>query len=79
MGMPEGSRLPSLSTLSLFIILVNSARNPNFHPKLLLALVFSYIAKIFPDSYLADFNFITRKETLLPLGAWFMLNKAQIV
>ncbi len=37
---------------------------------LLLALLFSYIAKIFPDSYLADFNFITRKETLLPLGAF---------
>ena len=37
---------------------------------ILLALVFSYLAKIFPDTFLAHLNFITRKETLLPLGAF---------
>ncbi len=37
---------------------------------LLLALVFSYLAKVFPDTFLAHLNFITRKETLLPLGAF---------
>ncbi len=54
---------------------------------LLLALVFIYLAKIFPDTFLGDFNFITRKETLLPLGAfiasalvgllddWFNINR----
>ena len=37
---------------------------------LLLSLVFAYFSKIFPDSFLANLNFITRKETLLPLGAF---------
>ena len=37
---------------------------------LLLALVFYYLAKIFPDTFLVHLNFITRKETLLPLGAF---------
>ena len=37
---------------------------------LLLSLVFFYFSKIFPDSFLASLNFITRKETLLPLGAF---------
>ncbi|MBU2575548.1 phospho-N-acetylmuramoyl-pentapeptide-transferase [Patescibacteria group bacterium] len=36
---------------------------------LIIALVFFYINKFFPDSGLADFNFLTRGETLLPLGA----------
>lgn len=36
---------------------------------LVLALLFFYIAKFFPDSSLARLNFLTRAETLLPLGA----------
>ena len=37
---------------------------------LLVSLVFYYLAKVFPESFLVDLNFITRKETLLPLGAF---------
>ena len=36
---------------------------------LFLAVAFFYIAKFFPDSTLARLNFLTRGETLLPLGA----------
>ncbi len=36
---------------------------------LILALVSLWISKIFPDSFLANFNFLTRRETYLPLGA----------
>lgn len=36
---------------------------------LFLALVFFYINKFFPDSNLGRLNFLTRAETLLPLGA----------
>ena len=36
---------------------------------LVLALVFFWIAKIWPNSILAGFNFLTRPETYLPLGA----------
>jgi len=36
---------------------------------LVLGLIFFYIAKFFPDSSLGRLNFLTRAETLLPLGA----------
>ena len=36
---------------------------------LVLALVFFYIEKFFPESRLAGFNFLDRGETLLPIGA----------
>ncbi len=36
---------------------------------LLLALVFFWIYKVWPDSFLASWNFLTRSETYLPLGA----------
>jgi len=36
---------------------------------LILALAFFYLAKLFPDGWAANFNFLTRSETLLPLGA----------
>lgn len=36
---------------------------------LLLAVVIFYLGKFFPDSFIAQFNFLTRAETLLPLGA----------
>lgn len=54
---------------------------------LLLALVFFWISKIWSDSFLANFNFLTRPETYLPLGAlvasalvgllddWFNVNR----
>ncbi|MFH1404593.1 MAG: phospho-N-acetylmuramoyl-pentapeptide-transferase [Patescibacteria group bacterium] len=35
----------------------------------LLVVVFSCVANNFPNSIFADFNFLSRKETLLPLGA----------
>jgi len=37
---------------------------------LLVALVFYYIGIFFPDSSLADLNFLTRSQTLLPLGVF---------
>lgn len=36
---------------------------------LILALVFSYLAKLIPLDIFQNFNFLTRSETLLPLGA----------
>ena len=36
---------------------------------LILSLAFFFIYKIWPDSFLATFNFLTREKTLLPLGA----------
>jgi len=36
---------------------------------LILALLFFWISKIWPSSMLANFNFLTRAETYLPLGA----------
>jgi phospho-N-acetylmuramoyl-pentapeptide-transferase len=36
---------------------------------LILALVFFWISQLWPHSYLAAFNFLTRPETYLPLGA----------
>jgi phospho-N-acetylmuramoyl-pentapeptide-transferase len=36
---------------------------------LVLALLFFWINKIWPESFLANFNFLTRPETYLPLGA----------
>ncbi|MDP2812555.1 MAG: phospho-N-acetylmuramoyl-pentapeptide-transferase [bacterium] len=36
---------------------------------LILALLFFWISKIWPSSMLANFNFLTRSETYLPLGA----------
>lgn len=36
----------------------------------IIALLFFYINKFFPDSYLSNFNFLSRKETLLPFGAF---------
>ena len=36
---------------------------------LILILVFYWLALIFPDSFLAQLNFLSRAETLLPLGA----------
>ncbi len=36
---------------------------------LALAILFFYLKEIFPASYLAKLNFLTRAETLLPLGA----------
>ncbi|MFH0779505.1 MAG: phospho-N-acetylmuramoyl-pentapeptide-transferase [Parcubacteria group bacterium] len=38
----------------------------------LLALAFSAIAKFFPGSFLGGLNFLTREQTLLPLGALVM-------
>ena len=35
---------------------------------LIIALIFFYIHLIFPDSYLSNLNFLTRAETVLPLG-----------
>ncbi len=36
---------------------------------LIFSLVFYYLGRFFPDSFLARMNFLSRKETLLPLGA----------
>lgn len=36
---------------------------------LFLALLFFYLARLFPDSVLSDLNFLDRGQTLLPLGA----------
>src|SRR3989338_5190979 len=36
---------------------------------LLIALVFYYLAELFPESAFAQFNFLDRGQTLLPLGA----------
>ena len=36
---------------------------------LIITLTFFYIERFFPGSRFADFNFLTRGETLLPLGA----------
>jgi len=36
---------------------------------LILSLLFFYLAKLFPDGLFKDLNFLTRSETLLPLGA----------
>ena len=36
---------------------------------LILALAFLWVSKLWPDSFFSNFNFITRAETYLPLGA----------
>lgn len=37
---------------------------------LLVAIVFYYISKVFPDSTLSQINFLSRSQTLLPLGVF---------
>ena len=37
---------------------------------LVVALVFFYLAKLFPETFFARLNFLTRPETLLPLGVF---------